>query len=193
MTTTSAAPGGSTTTWVPPAMQPVRWASYEGGTFVLHGTVPDQATGDALVSRFAAAAGMDHVVASYTVAAGAPLVDDEPLYAHDAIQVPGQLVRTPAAGVAVPRRVRRRVARQPHPHGRHPRLHRRRGECGGSNLTLSKDRVDAIAFYLVSKGIAVERLAATGYGSAFPVAPDDTEDGRAKNRRVEFTLHHLLG
>lgn len=191
-TTSSTTPPASTTTWVQPPMQPVRSTSYEAGTFVLTGAVPDQATSDALVARFAAGAGMDHVVARHTIAAAAPLVDEEPLLAHDAIQFPPNSAQLQPPAIEF-LDVLAEVLRA------NPSVTIDiRGYTDGagnpaSNLTLSQNRVDAIAFHLVSKGIAPERLTATGYGSAFPVAPDDTEAGRAKNRRVEFTLHHLLG
>ncbi len=55
------------------------------------------------------------------------------------------------------------------------------------NRTLSQKRADAVRAYLVSKGVARERLESKGYGPDVPVAPNDTPEGRTKNRRVEFT------
>ena len=53
------------------------------------------------------------------------------------------------------------------------------------NLTLSKDRADAVKAYLVEKGgIAADRLATAGLGDTEPVADNGTEAGRAQNRRV---------
>ena len=55
------------------------------------------------------------------------------------------------------------------------------------NLTLSEGRAKAVVARLVSKyGIDAARLQAKGYGDTKPVAPNDNEDGRAKNRRVEL-------
>jgi outer membrane protein OmpA-like peptidoglycan-associated protein len=55
------------------------------------------------------------------------------------------------------------------------------------NLKLSQHRADAIVAMLVKDyGIAVDRLSAIGAGSNAPVASNDTEEGRAKNRRVEL-------
>lgn len=56
------------------------------------------------------------------------------------------------------------------------------------NQNLSVQRALSVADYLVSKGVAEQRLAASGYGEAFPVASNDTKSGRAQNRRVEIQL-----
>jgi len=56
-----------------------------------------------------------------------------------------------------------------------------------SNMKLSKDRADAVAKALTGKhGIAAARLKPHGVASLSPVASNDTEDGKAKNRRVEL-------
>ena len=56
------------------------------------------------------------------------------------------------------------------------------------NLVLSQRRAEACRNYLVSKGVDASRLTAVGYGEYNPVAGNDSADGRAKNRRVEFHL-----
>jgi len=56
------------------------------------------------------------------------------------------------------------------------------------NLTLSQKRAEAVLEYLASKGVSRSRLAAKGYGAAKPITTNDTEEGRAKNRRVEFQI-----
>ncbi|MEQ1803057.1 MAG: OmpA family protein, partial [Gammaproteobacteria bacterium] len=57
------------------------------------------------------------------------------------------------------------------------------------NLNLSQQRADAVMEYLVSRGVSADKLSATGFGESEPVAPNDTAEGRAQNRRValEFT------
>jgi len=57
-----------------------------------------------------------------------------------------------------------------------------------ANMKLSKDRAEAVKDYLVSKGANPSRIEATGYGETQPIASNKTAAGRAKNRRVEFTL-----
>lgn len=54
------------------------------------------------------------------------------------------------------------------------------------NLKLSQRRAEAVADYLTSKGVAASRLSTKGFGKANPVADNKTEEGRAKNRRVEI-------
>jgi OmpA-OmpF porin, OOP family len=57
-----------------------------------------------------------------------------------------------------------------------------------ANMKLSKDRAAAVKDYLVKKhAIAAARLTAEGYGDSKPVAPNTTDDGKAKNRRVELS------
>lgn len=56
------------------------------------------------------------------------------------------------------------------------------------NQKLSKARAKAVADYLKSKKIKKKRLSWKGYGNTIPVADNNTEEGRAKNRRVEFTI-----
>ena len=56
-----------------------------------------------------------------------------------------------------------------------------------SNMVLSQKRADAVKTYLAGKGISADRLTATGYGINNPVADNKTPQGRAQNRRVEFT------
>jgi OOP family OmpA-OmpF porin len=53
---------------------------------------------------------------------------------------------------------------------------------------LSKARAEAVRTYLIKKGVAAERLSATGYGEAKPLVANDSEAGREKNRRVEFHI-----
>ena len=55
-----------------------------------------------------------------------------------------------------------------------------------ANLKLSQDRAQAVMAALVGRGVKAAGLTAKGYGQTTPVADNRTEDGRAKNRRVEL-------
>lgn len=57
-----------------------------------------------------------------------------------------------------------------------------------TNLRLSQERADAVRSYLVERGVAPDRIKATGKGQAEPVASNDTPEGRANNRRVEIVV-----
>jgi len=55
-----------------------------------------------------------------------------------------------------------------------------------ANRTLSEQRANAVLEYLVAKGVASQKLSSYGLGQDRPVADNDTDAGRAKNRRIEF-------
>ncbi|WP_018676553.1 OmpA family protein [Riemerella columbina] len=56
------------------------------------------------------------------------------------------------------------------------------------NLALSERRANAVVAYLSANGIKRSRLTAKGMGEAEPIASNDTDAGRAQNRRVEFAI-----
>jgi outer membrane protein OmpA-like peptidoglycan-associated protein len=55
-----------------------------------------------------------------------------------------------------------------------------------SNKTLSEERAKSVVSAIVSQGIATERLSSSGYGQDKPIGDNTTEEGRARNRRVEL-------
>ena len=57
------------------------------------------------------------------------------------------------------------------------------------NQGLSQRRAQSVVDYLTHKGVAASRIHAAGYGESRPVASNTSEDGRAKNRRIEFKVH----
>ena len=56
------------------------------------------------------------------------------------------------------------------------------------NLQLSQQRADAVRAALIADGVAADMLVAKGYGSEQPVASNDTDEGRAENRRIEYRV-----
>ncbi len=56
------------------------------------------------------------------------------------------------------------------------------------NMKLSDQRAASVAAYLINKGIAKSRIESKGYGMDMPIADNKTEEGRAKNRRVELKI-----
>ena len=57
------------------------------------------------------------------------------------------------------------------------------------NLRLSENRAKSVYDYVVSQGIPANRLRYKGYGESMPIAPNNTEAGRAKNRRTVFLIY----
>jgi outer membrane protein OmpA-like peptidoglycan-associated protein len=57
-----------------------------------------------------------------------------------------------------------------------------------TNKKLSEERAKSVVDYLVSKDVAAERLVPVGYGFDRPIESNDTEAGRASNRRTEFEI-----
>lgn len=56
------------------------------------------------------------------------------------------------------------------------------------NLELSRQRADAVAFWLIGEGVSRRRLVTRGFGESRPVVPNDTPEHKALNRRVEILL-----
>jgi outer membrane protein OmpA-like peptidoglycan-associated protein/tetratricopeptide (TPR) repeat protein len=57
-----------------------------------------------------------------------------------------------------------------------------------SNLSLSEKRAAAIKNYLITQGIAAKRLSSKGFGETQPIDSNETDDGKARNRRTEFSI-----
>ncbi|MBV4358168.1 OmpA family protein [Pinibacter aurantiacus] len=56
------------------------------------------------------------------------------------------------------------------------------------NLKLSNGRAESVVAYITSKGIKEDRLSSKGFGATQPIATNDTEEGKAQNRRTELTV-----
>jgi OmpA-OmpF porin, OOP family len=59
-----------------------------------------------------------------------------------------------------------------------------------ANLILSQDRADAVKQFLIANaGLNAEKISSIGYGEVRPVATNETNDGRARNRRIDLIIH----
>jgi OOP family OmpA-OmpF porin len=56
------------------------------------------------------------------------------------------------------------------------------------NLKLSKQRAESVQKFLTEMGVEPQRSMSRGYGANQPIAPNDTAEGRSKNRRVDILL-----
>jgi outer membrane protein OmpA-like peptidoglycan-associated protein len=56
------------------------------------------------------------------------------------------------------------------------------------NLTLSQKRAEAVKSFLINKGVKPENIVTVAYGAKYPIADNETDAGRAKNRRVELII-----
>ncbi len=59
------------------------------------------------------------------------------------------------------------------------------------NLQLSQQRAQSVLDYLSNNGIQPERLTASGFGETLPIASNDSVEGRAQNRRIEFAVSRI--
>jgi outer membrane protein OmpA-like peptidoglycan-associated protein len=78
-----------------------------------------------------------------------------------------------------------------HPEMKHVKIEGHTDNTGPKeyNDRLSKERAETVKKALIQRGIAADRLETEGYGPSKPMAPNETPAGRARNRRVEFTIH----
>ena len=182
----------TSTTVTTGADAPVRWATFESGIAHLQGAVPHQATADRLTAIASAVVGADRVDVQYVVDPAAPLPPSEPVFFPDRFKFAPNSSELSADDIATLDLVMVFMVQNPqatlaivaHTDSAGP---------DDSNLELSQTRANTIWAYLLYNGIAPERVTATGMGEANPIAPNDTEEGRAQNRRVEFVVHDLLG
>lgn len=62
-----------------------------------------------------------------------------------------------------------------------------------ANLDLSKERAESVRAFLVGRGIGSDRITAEGFGPSNPVGDNETDEGRAQNRRVEIVVQGECG
>jgi OOP family OmpA-OmpF porin len=57
-----------------------------------------------------------------------------------------------------------------------------------ANQALSEKRAQAVTDYLVKAGLPANRFSSVGYGSTQPIAGNDSDQGKAQNRRIDFVV-----
>lgn len=126
-------------------------------------------------------------VAAAAAAAPAPAPAEKVTLTGDAYFATDSAVLTPAARAALDALL-----------NQHRDMHFARMDVDGytdstgsaaHNQALSKRRADAVAAYLREHGLQADAFAAAAHGPANPVASNDMQEGRARNRRVEISLH----
>jgi outer membrane protein OmpA-like peptidoglycan-associated protein len=191
---TAAAPGTTAppALTVPgPAIAPVRWAVFSGGTVYLRGVVPDDATAANIAGKAAQIVGADHVIDEYARVAGAPVPKSAPLYVADLVLFGtdnaeiypgfeqllnlgvGLLTTFPTITVTI-------------------RGHTDNLGSSTYNTELAQRRVNSVIAYLTNRGVSRDRLIGEAVGAEQPIADNATEHGRQLNRRIEFVIDGLL-
>ena len=172
-------------------LPPPHQAVYRDGKLYLEGAVPDAATGQKLFDKAAAVIGKDNVLGGYIIDPRMPpqtdgrvIVDQrfvfptgsavlDPNYSN--ILELGFIVMTQNPQVTMVINGHTDSVGDPN-----------------QNLILSQARASSVVNYYASRGIDPNRFVPIVHGSANPVAPNETEAGRAQNRRIEVTLLHLI-
>lgn len=189
--TTTTAPTTTTTSLVPVDQLPPHEAVYRDGKLILQGTLPNQRIAESFRKEAAAVIGDANVIVRYQYDKRVPVptdgrvrVEEKFLFLKGSAAVDPSYLEVFDLGVAVLKLNPQATMRI-----------RGYTDTSGTpeiNQGLSAARAQAGADYLISKGIDPKRLTVVGLGEADPVAPNDTEANRARNRRIEVDLFDLL-
>jgi outer membrane protein OmpA-like peptidoglycan-associated protein len=181
-TNTTATTTNTTTTATTPATPrttafgvPARTITYQGGTLVLHGEVADQATADAIRQVLADSFGAAAIVDQFRIVGDAPLTDQDPLAAGNAVRFPAAQPTTDVASLRFLDQIADLLGQHA---GVTADLHVS-ADAGGD--ALARQRAGAIRQYLAGRGVAAERLTTSG----------DPSTGQTAQLVVIF--HHLPG
>lgn len=176
---------------IPLDLLPPRGAYYRDGKLYLEGAVPNEEIAQQFVTKAAAVIGPSNVINNYVIHPDAEIPTDGNVYVESAVlfapgstAVQDDFVQVLELGVLV-MRTNPQVTMVVEGHS---------DSTGGAdvNLRLSADRAWAAVDWMAAQGIDASRFTAVGKGEAEPVADNDTEAGRAANRRLEVELVDLL-
>ena len=192
-TTTTAAPVAGDVAVAPPAgaVAAERYAVLKGGKVYLLGRVPSQEVADTIVGKATAVMGEGNVVNQYDVDPASTLPSSAPLYVADYVLFgynsaelapdfrplldlgTALLSQNPAVTITVNGHTDSRGSDQ-------------------YNLDLSQRRIQAVLDYWAAAGVDTSRVHGVAKGETEPIASNDTDEGRAINRRTEFVIDGLL-
>ncbi len=161
--------------------------SVQGQTVDLKGEVGNEAVRQQLASEMAQSLNPTYTVRNgLRVAVQEQAVVDQALANRIVEFEPGSAVLRPA-GLLILDEMAAALARLP---GRRFEVigHTDAQGSHASNVSLSLARAQAVKGYLVSKGLPADSLSTSGLGPDQPVASNATEEGRARNRRIEFRV-----
>ncbi len=172
-----------------PSIQQIRHGQLriQGNTVDVHGEVGNEAVRQQIASEMAASLNPTYTVRnSLRVAVQEQAVVDRVLADRIIEFEPGSAVLRLAAQPILDEMAAAMARLQ----GRHFEVIGHTDATGprAGNVSLSLARAQAVKSYLVAKGLPAERIATLGMGPDRPVAPNDTEAGRARNRRIEFRV-----
>ncbi|MGI8755784.1 MAG: OmpA family protein [Acidimicrobiales bacterium] len=188
MTTTTRPPAPK----VPVADLPPHEAVYRDGKLYLQGTLPNRKLADLFRRKAVEVIGVDNVVVNYQFDSRVPTptdghvrVDERFVFGTGSATVDPAYFKVFDLGVAVLKLNPQATMR----------IRGYTDDTGSPTLNkvLSERRASAAADYLVAHGIDRRRLTVIGFGPADPVVPNDSDEHRAENRRIEVDLYHLLG
>lgn len=203
-TTTTAKPLASTTTAAPQVTTtiagaadtstgfPTHWGVYKGGKITLQGRLPSKAAADKFVAQAAKVLGPQNVINQYVIDPKAPppsaafiRVDEPFLFKINSAEIDPAYTQVLTVGVAT-------MGLGPDVRMVITGFTDNTGD-EDTNLELSRERAQAVADWISSHGkINPSRFEVKGAGSSNPVADNSTEEGRAKNRRIEVIVLGLL-
>jgi OOP family OmpA-OmpF porin len=175
----------------PGAVDAERYSVLKGGKVYLLGRVPSQEVADTIIAKATAVMGEGNVVDQYQVDPASSLPSSAPLYVadyvlfgYDSAELAPDFLPLLDLGVAL-------MAQNPavtisvvgHTDSR---------GSAAYNLDLSQRRVDAVLAYWTAAGVDPARVSGVARGEELPIASNDTEEGRAVNRRTEFVIDGIL-
>jgi OOP family OmpA-OmpF porin len=164
---------------------------YRGGKLYLEGAVPSRKVGDQLKARAAEVIGPQNVIDNYVIDPAAPPITDGKVIVDEPFLFPtGSAVIDPGYDALLNLGV---VVMQLNPQV----IMVVRGYTDSvgdelTNIVLSQARAQAVANWIIGKGIAANRFQLEGRGENDPVGDNNTDQGKALNRRIEVELINLL-